>query len=93
MAKVYTTKTASLRAVSADVRQVTVNKKIEIGSVVNDTDGKPVQGSVVESSYVSADDLYMKGNSNDSHRVKVTDYVDRTKDELRGEIENVKEEI
>lgn len=93
MAKVYTTKTASLRAVSADVRQVTVNKKIEIGSVVNGNDGKPVQGSVVESSYVSADDLYMKGSSNNESRVKVTDYVASSIKEAEAKIDGKIEEL
>lgn len=59
MAINYTTKTAALRATRADMRQVAVNKKIEIGTVANDENGLPTSGTAVDSTFVSTDKLYV----------------------------------
>ena len=77
MATNYTTKTAALKATKADMRQVQVSKKIEIGS----TDTK----TIIEDGSVSAEDLLVSVEGKDERQsVKtlikdVSDKVDNMK--------------
>lgn len=83
MATNYTTKTASLRATRADMRQVAVNKKIEIGTVAKDENGLPTSGTAVDSTFVSTDKLYVtdtrEGSDTQGKRTDVMDILDTMK--------------